>query len=325
MRRYAGQKALYEAMSRSRSKGKRPSMLARLRPQLEKLRPQLEKLRQLGASRVKKSAPSGSAAKEKPAPMTLKPPKPVEIPRAEPQAPAQRWLRPKAVQVNDGRIEVSVRYQIGIIIGLGLVLILLMGFWIGRLVGRMDERAQYKEQTVATEAGVGQVAAGDVTPPPHADTPAPATTEAERAEPQAGETAKPNPAPERTPERAPARQPAAPTGTNVIVIARHADVEQLRPVQAYFAEHGIDTTTVSYERLREVFAERGLDPSRLPQGDGYMLVTNQFCDNPGREGTDGYAIRQRIVELGRGYQAPSGYESFARNQFSDAYGMKIAR
>ena len=48
MRRYSGQKALYEAMSRSSSKAKRKSVLARLRPQLQKLRPQLEKLCQIG-------------------------------------------------------------------------------------------------------------------------------------------------------------------------------------------------------------------------------------------------------------------------------------
>jgi hypothetical protein len=75
--------------------------------------------------------------------------------------------------------------------------------------------------------------------------------------------------------------------------------------------------------LREHFAEYGLDTSRLPQGDGYMLATKIFYQNPDRAGTDGYEMMQRIIELGRGYEAPPGRESFAPNYFSDAFGMKV--
>jgi len=288
MRRHSGQKALYEAMSRSHSKTKRPSMLARLRPQLEKLRPQLAKLRRLGARRPKKSVSGGEPMVEKPAPMVLKPPRP-----AEPQGPTQTWLRPKAVQINDGRIEVSLPYQIGIIIGLGVILVVMMGFWFGRLMGRIDERSRYDKQAVTSQADLGGVPVRSAAPDANAST-AGAPTEPPPDEPAVSGT-------------------AVRTGDNVIVLARHRDREQLVPVQAYFREHGVETRTLAYSRLRSVFEQYGLDVSRLPKGDGFMLVTNGLYEN------------QRIKELGRGYQAPSGYESFASNHFSDAYGMKIAK
>lgn len=305
MRRHSGQKALYEAMSRSHSKTKRPSMLARLRPQLEKLGPQLAKLRQIGASRLKRSAPGAEPTIEKPAPVTLKPPRPAEIARAEPERPTRTWLRPKAVQFNDGRIEVSLPYQIGIIIGLGLILVVMMGFWFGRRVGRIDERSRYDKQAVASQADVGGTPVRSVASESETSVPV-APVEASPDTPAAGD--------------APVR-----TGDNVIVLARHGDRLQLVPVQAYFREYGIETRTLAYARLRAVFEQYGLDVSRLPQGDGYMLVTNGLYENPGREGTNGYAVIQRIKEFGRGYKAPSGYEPFAPNYFSDAYGMKIAK
>jgi len=298
MRRYSGQKALYEAMSRSRAKGKRPGMLAGLRPQLEKLR-------NITAARPKRSGVVAEAVIEKPAPVVLKPPRPVELTATEPQRPARTWLRPKAVQYNDGRIEVSLPYQIGIIIGMGLILVLLMFFWFGRRVGRIDERSRYDKQPVASQADVGGAPARSV------------TSESETSVPAAPvETSPTPPATAGAPVR---------TGDNVIVLARHGDRLQLVPVQAYFREHGIETRTLAYARLRAVFEQYGLDVSRLPQGDGYMLVTNGLYENPGREGTNGYAVIQRIKELGRSYKAPQGKESFAPNYFSDAYGMKIAK
>ena len=307
VRRYAGQKALYEAMSRSHSKSKRPSMLARLRPQLEKLRPQLEKLRQIAARRPKKSVARVEPAGEKPVPMVLKPPRPAEVPRTEPQGPAQRWLRPKAVQFNDGRIEVSLSYQIGIIIVLGVMLFLMMGFWFGRRVGRIDERSRYNKQVVASRAEVGGAPVRSATPEPE--------PEFSTAGPPA-ET----PSNEASVRAAPVR-----TGDNVIVLARHTDKSQLEPVQAYFREHGVETRILSYDRLRAVFEQYGLDISRLPKGDGFMLVTNDLYENPGRKGTNGYAMIEKIKELGRGYQAPPDHERFAVNFFSDAYGLKIAK
>ena len=323
MRRYSGQRPLYEAMSRSRSKGKRPSVLAQLRPQLEKLLPQLEKLRQLGGSKLKRPGTGSAPAVEKvpppPPPPMLRPPRAVEMPPDEPTAPVQTWLRPKALQINGGRIEVSLPYQIGIIIGMGLLLLLMMGFWIGRRVARIDEQSRYESRPIATQAGVEE----PVTPPVRQETePTVEQTSQPAAEPSV-ERQEPAPAPRRTdatPSNAPTR-----TGDNLIVLARHTDEKQLEPAQAYFNEHGVLTQIVSFAQVRAVFEQYGLDMKRVPKGDGYMLVTRNLYENPGREGTDGYEVKQRITELGRQYEAPSGFERFAPHYFSDAYGLKIAK
>jgi hypothetical protein len=293
MRRQSGQKALYEAMSRSRSKPKRLSLL-------ERLRPQLEKLRRAGAAKMKRPAGAPEPAAEKPTPMVLKPPKSLEVPETVVQGPAQTWLRPKALQFNEGRIEVTLPYQFGIIIGLGLTLLVLIAFWFGHRLGQIDQRARYGKASQAASAGASSL-------PVRA-------AESETDVTDSG--------PAMATDTAGSATDAA-VGKNVIVLARHPLEEQLKPVLAYFRDHGIETRILPYERLRSYFAEQGLDGSRLPKGDGFMLVTLNFFHNPDREGTDGHAVMKQIVEFGRGYEAPPGKESFAPNYFSDAYGMKV--
>jgi hypothetical protein len=74
-----------------------------------------------------------------------------------------------------------------------------------------------------------------------------------------------------------------------------------------------------------LFAKYNLDAGRLPSGDGFLLVTADFFENPRLAGTNGYKMLQKIIEVGARYKgkAPSGYESFAPNYFSDAYPMKM--
>ena len=52
-------------------------------------------------------------------------------------------------------------------------------------------------------------------------------------------------------------------------------------------------------------------------------MTVDKYDNPDRPGTDGSVAKQKIIELGTKYKAPTGYESFAPNLFKDAYGMRF--
>ncbi len=301
MRRYSGQKALYEVINRSKSKPapkisvKRPGLLERLKPQLQKLRrPKAPK-----ASKTVSRVESPDAAVARPIPI-LKPPKPVSF--SEPAATAgsgQTWLKPKAVQFNAGRIEVSLPYQIGIAVGLFVVLLLLAVFRLGQI----DQKSRYNDVGRASRAGIESTAAaaagGNAT-----------TVEASAPAENGGSenTAAP-----------------APTGDNWIVIARSELRNDLVPVRAHFDEHGIRTGIVSFERLREHFEEYGLNTSVLPQGSGYLLVTAQMYDNPEKIGTTGYEAKQKIIEVGALYKgkAPQGYETFAPHYFSDAYGMKM--
>jgi hypothetical protein len=301
MRRYSGQKALYEVINRSRSKSapkvesKRPGLLERLMPQLEKLRrPKAPKL----ASRID----AHDTVAERPAPPILKPPKPVAMgePLAAP-GPSSTWLKPKAVQFNAGRIEVSLPYQIGIAIGLFVILLLLAVFRLGQI----DQKSRYTDASPVTHAGVDSPAPGVAGTEPTTEEPAaaPVNTVAESG---AG---------------------AATPGDNWIVIARSELRKDLEPVKVHFGEHGIDTGIVAFDRLREHFRQVGLNASVLPQGDGYFLVTRQTYDNPDKPGTSGYEAKQKIIEIGALYKgkAPQGYETFGPRYFSDAYGMKIVK
>lgn len=99
-------------------------------------------------------------------------------------------------------------------------------------------------------------------------------------------------------------EPVEPTGNNVIVLVQYHALPDLAPVQAHFAKHGIE--------LR-------IDP----QQGSYFLQTVQQYDNPANPGTDGYRALQKIIEVGKKYKAPEGYETFAPNYFSDAYGKKV--
>jgi hypothetical protein len=99
-------------------------------------------------------------------------------------------------------------------------------------------------------------------------------------------------------------QQPEPTGDNKIVIQTYQLRPHLVPVQQYFARFGIET------EIRKI-------------GDWYYLVTSDRYENPERPGTDGFAAKQRIIELGAKYKAPLGYETFGDKPFYDAYGMRF--
>lgn len=322
MKRYTGQKALYEAISRSRAKAKRSNILERLLPevtgqeqsaaaeeqsQVEPLsaasetpavaneQPQpapvpersrdLEALRE--SLRLKRLAKAGSAA-ETPVPPDVRPVSALSAGSglgAGQSVWVQRirtWWRLKPVQVNAGRIEISAPYQVGIVVGLVLLLVILAAFRMGQ------KRAGAKaEVPVATSATM------------NAKTPAAASTAAPAAE-----------------------SPAA-QGDNWLVLAQYKQKADLDEVKAYFGRNGIDLRVVYLPTLRQVFAEEKYDASVLPRGDGYLLVTNGLYNNPNSPGSEGYKLRQKVVALGKGYKAPSGRESFAPKSFGDAYWMKI--
>jgi hypothetical protein len=93
-------------------------------------------------------------------------------------------------------------------------------------------------------------------------------------------------------------------GNNRIVIQTWRVRAQLEPVKEYFARCGIETEIIS-------------------EGDWYYLVTREKYDNPGKPGTDGYAVRQKIIELGAKYEPPPGSASFGPKPFHDAYGKRF--
>jgi len=173
---------------------------------------------------------------------------------------------PRAIQFNRGRVEVSLRYDVSIVLGL-LAVLCLMGAY------RLGEHLSIKEAATTQPEGMVITA-----PEPVTNTATPVTE----------------------PERTVVEENTVVGGDNWIVIATHQSEGQLAPVQQYFEGYGIET------QIRKVAGV-------------HILHTKQTYGNPNRAGSDGEQVRRQIIEIGRGYEPPSGYRSF---DFTTAYGMK---
>ena len=179
--------------------------------------------------------------------------------------------KPRLFQFNAGRLEMSISYQLAVAIVLGLIIVVLIAFQVGRCsqppVGNQQQTLD--ELSVGTESALqsGSGMAG--------------------ANGQNGSDEL--------------------TGNNRIVIQTFQLRSHLEPVKQYFASFGVKTEIKKIDNW-------------------YYLVTENKYDNPEKPGTNGYFAKQRIIELGAGYKAPTGYESFKRGEktpFHDAFGMNF--
>jgi hypothetical protein len=194
-----------------------------------------------------------------------------------PAEKARRWpSRPRIVQLNAGRIEISMPYQLAVAVLLGIVLAFLVVFRLGQMSYSADKETGdlATEIRETEEAGVMDSEVSD-------------------AEQAAGS--------------AEIVEPVGSTDDNVIVLVEYDRQADLVPVQRHFQEHGIET-----EIVRE-------------GNDRYFLWTKERYENTDKPGTRGYVAKQRIKQIGALYKgkAPEGYEPFAPNYFSDAYGKKV--
>jgi hypothetical protein len=194
---------------------------------------------------------------------------------------ATHWPRkPKLLQFNAGRIEISLPYPLAIAVFLGFILLFLVALWLG-------ETGFLSRKGITNSAGtlfngfrkkVGEGLSGSGR--------------------RVGENEKILSKKEET-------VTGGSKGNNRIVIQTYHTREDLELVQYYFSEGNIDT------EIRTI-------------GNTFYLVTvDRYEKDPKIEGTDGYAALQRIIKWGARYKAPQGYESFAPNLFSDAYGKKF--
>jgi len=251
MTRNRGKKALYEVMSKARVKPDRGEIVKHLRPK----KPDEDAL----ATGRKETA-------------------------GVPKSTAKWWRKPRIVQLNAGRIEFSMPYQIAVVLVLVFIIVIIAAYRLGQSsspAGRQETgqpNPAKQEMDSETPAGRAMI---DVSQP--AAPPENTTANTEVAEPVN----------------------VKPTGSNVIVLVVYDSFSDLAPVQAHFSEYGIETEVV-------------------PESGRYVLQTIEKYDNPGTPGTDGYKAKQKIIEVGAKYKgkAPAGYETFAPNYFSDAYGKK---
>jgi hypothetical protein len=197
---------------------------------------------------------------------------------------AVQWRRkPRVVQYNNGRVEFSVPYQIGIAAVLGLVVVMLLAFRAG-------------QRSVVIEKAVGFTPPANTVSPPRE--PVRTRNEGPREETKA---------PEFAVQNSGNAGEVSSTGNNVIVLAQYRSSRDLLPVQAHFASNGIATEIVVLEGTSFLVTKAAYSGrSFLSGGDGQLAIQKIAEVGAKYKG-----------------KAPEGYETFAPHYFSDAYGKKV--
>jgi hypothetical protein len=197
-----------------------------------------------------------------------------------------RWtIKPSVVQLNAGRIEFSIPYQVGIAVVLGVLLAAVVLFRLGERVGGREIAAK-----------------------------APAAAKPVVNKPAESRPVAPKPVTQDTPVvKQPTAQDTSAAGVaaNQLTTGRNRIVLKIYQVRSHL------------EPAKEYFDKMGVATEIIEKNNWYYLVTKNKYDNPEKAGTDGYLAKQKIVEVGSGYKAPVGFESFGPKPFSDAFGMRF--
>lgn len=255
MARYRGQKSLYEVMNRARIKSSRSST--------EPLHSQESDIA---------GTESGS-----------------ETPKQEQSVDFARYRRPKPIQINQGRIELTIPVKAAVILVLVVIVCLLLSFRLGQLYSGSDSGTDESfienrptNNTQDTQGGME---------------PAPAEEVDNKQQVESLGTSNPV-----DPPQVPVNADTLRAG-NAIVIQQFDKLADLKAVGRYFNREGIPTEIV----------QKGLY---------YFLITQERfkVEELGSKGTQ---KRIEIRELGKNYKAPQGLETFSAHYFSDAYSKLI--
>jgi hypothetical protein len=155
---------------------------------------------------------------------------------ALPQGAAKWWRRPKPIQINAGRIEISIPYQLAIALLLGLIALVLFAFRLG----------QFSQRVANSTAKVKRVEQANVT----------GRSTANRQPPAREKQVVP---------REEDVRPAESTGDHWIVIQTYPLPTHLEPVKKYFAQAGIDT---EIRKIGNMYYLRTQDKYENPQRKG---------------------------------------------------------
>lgn len=182
-----------------------------------------------------------------------------------------KWpKRPKMLQLNAGRVEISLPYQIAIAVGLGVLLIVALSYRAGQ-ASNTGPQAGFSTPAMpenTAEQPYEEEIFRDSEP----------TTAVENADPKPANPAQNN--------------VTAQQGDNVIVIQYWENKRELVPVKEFFAKQGIKT---------EILFIKGIY---------YLVTKQRYEQNPQTAGTEGYFARQKLIDIGSRYKAPAGYGSF---------------
>jgi hypothetical protein len=162
---------------------------------------------------------------------------------------AAKWLnRPRIVQFNAGRIEISMPYQLAIALLLGLVLLVLVVFRLGQITYRSSQKATGPAAKMPESV---QKAAPKVI---------------------AGAPQKAVPTEEKTPVPPVIQkvEPVKPKGDNRIVIQSYQLRADLEPVKQYFAQFGIETEIIKISDWYYLVTKDKYENPAKPGTDGYL-------------------------------------------------------
>ncbi len=172
-----------------------------------------------------------------------------EPPATESKTPVPERLakwpkRPRIVQLNAGRIEISIPYQLAIAILLGIILLVLVVFRLGQSsqkVGGSASEIPKDIRKVAPRATVGM---------PQMSVPA------ERKPPTSASAAK--------------AEPVNPKGNNRIVIQTYQLRAHLEPVKQYFAQFGVETEIKKVDGWYYLVTKDKYENPEKSGTDGYL-------------------------------------------------------
>jgi hypothetical protein len=213
MTRNRSKKALYEVMSKARIKPEHGKIVEHSRPTTDESAPAIKQKSDVGV----------------------------------PKSAAKWWRKPRIVQVNAGRIEFSMPYQIAVVLLLGFVFVIIAAYRLGQSFNPAEQQQQADQpdpamQETDSETSVEQ-AASDIMRPV---APAESTT----AKTEVAESAKP-------------------AGNNVIVLVEYNSMPDLAPVQAHFSEYGIETEIKLERGSYFLQTKQRYDNPATPGTDGY--------------------------------------------------------
>jgi hypothetical protein len=150
---------------------------------------------------------------------------------------AAKWLnRPRIVQFNNDRIEISLPYQFAIVLILGLILLLLIAFWLGQITYRSSQKTAIPTSKASVSI--------QKTVPAEEKAPLLAST-------QKVETAKSK-------------------GDNRIVIQTYQLRADLEPVKQYFAQLGIETEIIKISDWYYLVTKDKYENPAKAGTDGYI-------------------------------------------------------
>jgi len=165
-------------------------------------------------------------------------------PITPPERPARWPKKPKIIQFNAGRVEISIPYQLAIAILLGLVLLVLIFFRLGQITS-LSSQTNPKTPKNTQKA-----------------TPKPTATALQRL--AAAEKIAPVPASgEKT-------KPAKLEGNNRIVIQTYQLRADLEPVKQYFAQFGIETEIKKIGNWYYLVTRNKYENPEKPGTNGYF-------------------------------------------------------